>query len=68
MGRQPAALDDHRRGQGGSRPIGPAELDKIGVLHGIEAEVRSQSVDTRRAVRQERARPLVDALQIWPGE
>jgi hypothetical protein len=54
--------------KGGNAPIASAALDKIGALYGIEAEVRCQSADTRRAVRQERTRPLVDALKTWLGE
>lgn len=54
--------------KGGNAPIASAALDKIGALYGIEAEVRGQSADARRAVRQERTRPLVDALKTWLGE
>jgi transposase len=31
----------------------------------IEAEVRGRPAEERRAVRQERSRPIVDALHAW---
>ena len=33
-----------------------------------EADIRGRSADERRAIRQERSRPLVDALQPWRRE
>jgi len=38
-------------------------LERIGALYAIEAEVRGQPPDVRRQARQERSRPLVDALR-----
>ena len=37
-------------------------LDRIGALYAIEKEIRGRSPDERRAVRQERSRPLLEAL------
>jgi transposase len=54
--------------KGGNAPIASAALDKIGALYGIEAEMRGQSANMRRAVRQERTKPLVDALKPWLEE
>ncbi len=62
----------HRRfydlAKGGNAPIASAALDKIGALYGIEEEIRGQSANTRRIVRQEHTRPRVDALKTWLGE
>ena len=38
-------------------------LERIGTLYGIEAEVRGRPPDVRLAARQNRTRPLVDALR-----
>ena len=54
--------------KGGNAPIASAALDKIGALYGIEAEIRGSDADARRTVRQERTRPLVDALKRWLAE
>jgi transposase len=40
-------------------------LRRIGQLYAIEAEVRGHAAEERRAVRQERSKPLVDALHAW---
>jgi len=40
-------------------------LARIAKLYEIEAEVRGQPADVRRAIRQERSRPLVEDLQSW---
>ena len=50
---------------GGDAPIATEALAHIADLYAIEAEIRGRSADQRRAVRQERARPLVDALKTW---
>lgn len=54
--------------KGGNAPIATAALDKIGALYGIEDDIRGQPADTRRKARQERTKPLVDALKTWLGE
>ena len=43
-------------------------LARIAKLYQIEAEVRGQPADVRRAIRQERSRPLVEDLQRWLQE
>src|SRR5579863_4969200 len=43
-------------------------LARIAKLYEIEAEVRGQPADVRRAIRQERSRPLVEDLQRWLQE
>jgi transposase len=40
-------------------------LDRIGALYAIEKEIRGRSPDQRRAVRQERSRPSLEALHAW---
>jgi transposase len=40
-------------------------IDKVGALYGIEQEIRGRSPDERRAVRQQRTRPLLDAMKPW---
>ena len=40
-------------------------IDRVGALYGIEQEIRGGSPDERRAVRQERTRPLLEAMKPW---
>ncbi len=40
-------------------------LDRIGALYAIEKAIRGRPPNERRAVRQERSRPLLDALHAW---
>ena len=40
-------------------------LRRIGELYAIEAEIRGRPAEERRAVRQERSKPIVDALHAW---
>lgn len=40
-------------------------LDRVGALYAIEKEIRGRPSDERRAVRQARSRPLLDALHEW---
>ena len=54
--------------QGGPAPIASEALTRIAALYRIEADIRGRSAEERRAVRQERSRPLVDALQPWLRE
>src|SRR5918912_486762 len=46
-------------------PLAEEALRRIGELHAIEAEIRGRPAEERRAVRQERSKPLVDALHAW---
>lgn len=43
-------------------------LDRIGALYAIEKEIRGRPPDERRAARQERSRPLLDAMNAWLQE
>ena len=49
-------------------PIAEEALRRIATLYAIEAEVRGQSADARRQVRQQRSRPLVDEMHVWLTE
>jgi len=51
--------------QGGPAPIASEALSRIAALYRIEDDIRGRSAEERRAVRQERARPLIEALEPW---
>ena len=51
--------------QGSPSPIAAEALRRIAVLYEIEAEIRGQSAAARRAVRQDRTKPVVEALKAW---
>jgi transposase len=51
--------------KGGNAPIASEALERIAALYVIEKTIRGQSAGERRAVRQERSRPLVLALKVW---
>ena len=46
-------------------PLAADVLARIRELYAIEAEIRGHPADHRRQVRQERSRPIVDALHDW---
>jgi transposase len=46
-------------------PLAAKVLAEIARLYAIEAEIRGQSAERRRDVRQERSRPIVEALHVW---
>jgi len=49
-------------------PLAAAVLAKIAALYAIEAEIRGHPAEHRRQVRQERSRPIVEALHAWLQE
>ena len=49
----------------GNAPIASEALERIAKLYLIEKTIRGRSADERRAVRQERSKPLVRALRTW---
>ncbi len=53
---------------GGNQPIATQALARIKQLYAIEAEIRGLPPELRRALRQEKAKPLVEALKPWLGE
>ncbi|HLN23041.1 MAG TPA: IS66 family transposase [Patescibacteria group bacterium] len=50
-----------------AKPSAIAEdaLKRIAALYAIEAEIRGQTAEQRKAVRQEKAKPLAEALKAW---
>jgi transposase len=54
--------------RGGPAPIASEALERIAALYRIETEIRGRSPEERRAVRQARSRPVVDALEPWLRE
>ena len=46
-------------------PIAEEALTRIAALYAIEDEVRGQTAEARRQVRQQRSRPLVAAMHTW---
>ncbi|GEM_PF-941786 len=54
--------------QSGPAPIATEALQRIAELYKIENEIRGRPADERRAARQERSRPIIDALESWLRE
>src|SRR6185312_5877344 len=54
--------------QSGPAPIASEALARIAALYRIEGEIKGRSAEERRAARQERSRPLVEALEPWLRE
>jgi hypothetical protein len=46
-------------------PFAAEVVARIRTLYRIEAEIRGQPAEHRRQVRQERSRPIVEALHVW---
>jgi transposase len=46
-------------------PIAKEALERIGMLYGIEREIRGRPPDERKKVRNARARPVLDDLKNW---
>src|SRR3954470_13568251 len=51
--------------KGKAAPIAQETLQRIAALYAVETELRGKAPDIRRAGRQERSRPLVEALFAW---
>src|SRR6204780_1896201 len=49
----------------GPAPIASEALERIAGLYAIEKDIRGRSADERRAVRQDRSRPIVADLDPW---
>jgi transposase len=49
----------------GPSPIASEALEHIAALYAVEKDIRGRGADERRAVRQRKGRPLVDALEPW---
>lgn len=46
-------------------PIAKEALERIAQLYGIEKDIRGRSPAERRAVRNQRSRPLLESMQAW---
>jgi transposase len=46
-------------------PIAAEAIRRIGLMYGIEREIRGQAPERRRAVRQERTAGILVALHVW---
>jgi len=49
----------------GPAPIASEALQHIARLYAVENDIRGRSADERRAVRQEKSRPILDAFEPW---
>jgi transposase len=49
-------------------PLAAEALRRIAELYAIEADIRGTPADNRRSVRQQRSRPLVEAMHTWLTE
>ena len=49
----------------GPAPIASEALQRIAALYAIEKDIRGHSAEARRIVRQQRSRPLIEALEPW---
>ena len=49
----------------GPAPIASEALERIKALYAIEAEIRGQDPEARRAARQEKSKPVVEDLEPW---
>jgi transposase len=49
----------------GPAPIASEALQRIASLYDVETDIRGQTADERRRVRQERSRPMVGPLHAW---
>ena len=46
-------------------PIATEALERVAALYRIEGEIRGKGAEIRQAVRDERSRPLVEAMRQW---
>jgi hypothetical protein len=49
----------------GPAPIATETLERIANLYAIEKDIRGRNADERRAIRQDRSRPIIDDLEPW---
>jgi transposase len=53
---------------GGHAPIATEALARIKLLYDIEAEIRGLPPEMRRAVRQEKSKPVIEDMKLWLEE
>ena len=46
-------------------PLAAEVLTRVAALYAIEAEIRGRPAEHRQRIRQERSRPIVEALHTW---
>src|SRR4051812_32952629 len=49
----------------GPAPIASEALEHIAALYAVEKDIRGRGTDERRAARQQKSKPLVDAFEPW---
>jgi transposase len=49
----------------GPAPIASEALERIAGLYAIENDIRGATAEERRAIRQQRSRPIIDELEPW---
>ena len=49
----------------GPAPIASEALQRIAALYHIESDIRGRNADIRRAFRQEKSRPILQAFEPW---
>jgi hypothetical protein len=49
----------------GPSPIASEALEHIAALYAVEKDIRGRHADKRRTARQQRSRPLIDAIEPW---
>jgi transposase len=49
----------------GAAPIASEALKRIAELYAVETEIRGRSADERRMLRQQKSRPVLEALEPW---
>jgi hypothetical protein len=54
--------------QSGPAPIASEALQRIAELYRIEAAIRGHDADARRVARQEKSRPILEAMEPWLRE
>ncbi len=55
----------HEVSQTGTTPIADEGLKQIGKLYQVEKDIRGLLPDARRAARQDRSKPIIDAFEVW---
>ena len=49
----------------GPAPIASEALERIGEIYKVEADIRGRPAEARRRERQERSRPVIEAMEPW---
>lgn len=51
--------------QSGAAPVAQEGLAQIQALYRFEKDLRGHTTDQRRAARQDRSKPIIDAFELW---